>query len=113
LENAPTQEVPVQEAVQEAQARAEEVVSELETRAQAIWQDAVRFVEENPGTAVGAALLGGIVIGSVLASGARQSGRGETAARQPERALVDAKESLVKTLNDLRGTLDQVIKRVQ
>jgi ElaB/YqjD/DUF883 family membrane-anchored ribosome-binding protein len=90
------------------------IAADVEERARQLWDQAAVFVRENPGMAVGAALVGGVVIGGLLSRPARRSeGMAESQGKKVGASLDEAKVSVTKTLTDLRNALDQVIQKVQ
>jgi ElaB/YqjD/DUF883 family membrane-anchored ribosome-binding protein len=107
----------------ETAARAEAQWNEFSERARVksreIWEDTTELIRENPGTAVGVALVAGVVVGSVLVAALKS----ESSIREDLEAAADlglkgkrvaaAKETLSETLENLRGLIDHAIAKIQ
>jgi len=103
-------------AAQDAQERFSDAGEQARVKSQELWDQANALIREHPAAAVGIAMLGGAVIGGILASALRTDKSSLSAAVQAASEapnLQGAKESVAKKLGQLRDLLDEAIVKLQ
>jgi hypothetical protein len=100
-------------AARRAQDEIQKAAERLRAKSQQIWEDAADFIRDNPGTAVGIAVAGGVVLGALMSRGSNTSLRDQAAELADKTLTPKSKENIAATLTQLRDLLNQTITKLQ